>query len=475
MDPMDVDDFQHASDAFLNWLKNNGATISPKIQLADLRDRAAGRGVVAMQDLAEDEELFSIPKSSILTAETSDLPAAVRKEIDHPWLSLILAMVYEYLRGNDSPWQPYFALLPESFDSLMFWSDIELSYLQGSAVTDKIGKESADSTFSEQLIPIIAQHTDIFRTAGRSNSELLALCHRMGSTIMAYAFDLDKPESDQPTINQQTEEEWEEEEEEEKTSTLPKGMIPLADMLNANADLNNAKLFFSSEDHNNTTAFVTMKTIRPVPAGTELYNDFGALPRADLLRRYGYVTERYARYDVVEISSDLIRTETKSQLKLSDSEIELKWQYASEQDIADDAYDISRASNSGNSKEEGQQQQIPDELCILLNLLTTPKAAFEKLKKKDKLPKTDLTSDAKKLLRAVLVHRYAAYPVTSTSDDMDQDLSGRRAMAKQVIDGEKQVLREAVAAVSETNTTNKKRSADTLEDEANAIRQPTKR
>ncbi|GIZ48047.1 hypothetical protein CKM354_001112200 [Cercospora kikuchii] len=453
MEPMDVDDFQNASDAFLKWLTKSGATISPNIQLADLRDRAAGRGVVSTKNLAEDEELFSIPRSSILTAETSDLPAAVRKEIDHPWLSLILAMVYEYLKGDDSPWRPYFDLLPESFDSLMYWSDDELQYLQGSAVVDKIGKETADSTFSEQLIPIIAQHTDTFKTAGRSNDELLALCHRMGSTIMAYAFDLEKPESEQ---NGKTDEEWEEDEEE--SATLPKGMVPLADMLNANADLNNAKLFYEDDK-------VVMKTIKPVSAGEELYNDFGPLPRADLLRRYGYVTDRYAAYDVVEISSDLIKEQTKAQLKLSEQEIDDKWQYAEEQGVGDDAYDISRASN-----EEGQ---FPDELCVLLNLLATPKAEFEKLKNKDKLPKTDLTSDAKKLLRAVLVHRYAAYPESSSST-MDQDLTGRRAMAKQVIDGEKQVLQEAVAAVTEANT-NKKRAADTLEDEANAIRQPTKR
>lgn len=49
MEPMDIDDFQSASDAFLTWLKNNGATISSSVQLADLRGRAAGRGV-GMED-----------------------------------------------------------------------------------------------------------------------------------------------------------------------------------------------------------------------------------------------------------------------------------------------------------------------------------------------------------------------------------------------------------------------------------------
>lgn len=438
---------------------------------------------MATQDLSEDEELFSIPRASILTNETTDLPANLRKELDHPWLSLILVMVHEYLKGTESSWYPYFNLLPESFDSLMFWSDEELQSLKGSAVVDKIGKESADSTFTEQLIPLIAQHANIFQTAGRSNDELLSLCHRMGSTIMAYAFDLEKPETSQ---SHKEEEEWEEEEEESAIS-LPKGMIPLADMLNANADHNNAKLFYQDDK-------VVMKTLHPVRAGEELFNDFGPLPRSDLLRRYGYVTDQYAKYDVVEISEELIREQAiaigggggggglqqeEEKEKKKKKDLEDKWTYAEEQGITDDAYDIARADCSADCEAEGQQQ-FPEELCILLNLLVLPSAEFEKLKKKDKLPKVELTSDAKKLLRAILVHRYADYPVEMLvpSSMGAGGRTSRFAMAEQVIMGEKQVLQEAVAAVSEANGNNdnkRKRSAETLEDEANAIRQPVKK
>lgn len=435
---------------------------------------------MATQDLSEDEELFSIPRASILTNETTDLPANLRKELDHPWLSLILVMVHEYLKGTESSWYPYFNLLPETFDSLMFWSDEELLSLKGSAVVDKIGKESADSTFTEQLIPLIAQHANIFQTAGRSNDELLSLCHRMGSTIMAYAFDLEKPEPSQP--HKQDDEEWEEEEEE--SAALPKGMIPLADMLNANADHNNAKLFYQDDK-------VVMKTLHAVRAGEELFNDFGPLPRSDLLRRYGYVTAQYAKYDVVEISEELIREQAAIAIvggggvvqqedeKKKKKDLEDKWTYAEEQGITDDAYDIARADCSADG-EGGQQQQFPEELCILLNLLVLPSAEFEKLKQKDKLPKAELTSDAKKLLRAILVHRYADYPVEMLVPS-SMGAGGRTSrfdMAEQVIMGEKQVLQEAVAAVSEANGNNdnkRKRSAETLEDEASAIRQPVKK
>jgi len=45
-----------------------------------------------------------------------------------------------------------------------------------------------------------------------------------------------------------------------------------------------------------------MKAIKPIQEGGEIFNDYGEIPRADLLRRYGYVTDNYASFDVVEFS-----------------------------------------------------------------------------------------------------------------------------------------------------------------------------
>ena len=45
MDTSEEDDFQERSKAFVNWLKENGASISAKIKLDDLRQQNAGRGV----------------------------------------------------------------------------------------------------------------------------------------------------------------------------------------------------------------------------------------------------------------------------------------------------------------------------------------------------------------------------------------------------------------------------------------------
>jgi len=61
-----------------------------------------------------------------------------------------------------------------------------------------------------------------------------------------------------------------------------------------------------------------MIAIKPIAAGEQLYNDYGPLPRSDLLRRYGYIADSYEKYDVVEIGSDLIVRVVASELSKED-------------------------------------------------------------------------------------------------------------------------------------------------------------
>jgi SET domain-containing protein 6 len=45
-----------------------------------------------------------------------------------------------------------------------------------------------------------------------------------------------------------------------------------------------------------------MKATKFIQTGEEIFNHYGLLPRADLIRQYGYITPNYAPYDEVEIS-----------------------------------------------------------------------------------------------------------------------------------------------------------------------------
>lgn len=448
------DAFNEHTANFLDWLECNGTSTSSKIELADLRSQSAGRGLVAKQDLAEDEELFSIPRALVLTTEACDIRRSILVCVEDPWLSLILAMVYEHQLGSASRWKVYFEVLPTSFDTLMYWSEDELQKLEGSAVLNKIGKAAADETFRQHLVPVIKDNSAAFSAEALSENDIVALCHRMGSIIMAYAFDL---ESTAP----RTEEDDGWEEDSDAGAILQKGMIPLADMLNADADRNNARLFYEDDK-------VVMKTIKPVQAGEELYNDYGPLPSADVLRRYGYVTNNYAKHDVVEVSLNLIKATASRSLKLQEEDIQARTDYLERLGVLDDGYDISRPSN-----EDGV---ITDEMGMLLNTLTMSKADFDTLKAKEKEAKPGPSEQALQLLDHIFTKRASLYPDRLV--DLHTPNSNRWKMADAVIEGEKVVLQEAgewVARVLEGSSGTKKRDPSSLESDTGQQQQTSKK
>jgi SET domain-containing protein 6 len=143
-------------------------------------------------------------------------------------------MMYEYLQGDSSPWSAYLRVLPESFDTPMFWSKTELKELQISSLKNKIGKSDADDMISTKVLPRLENYASVFYPPGvsrLSKKDALALAHRMGSTIMAYSFDLDNDDSDEELPD--ADDEWVEDRD---GSML--GMVPMADILNADAEFN---------------------------------------------------------------------------------------------------------------------------------------------------------------------------------------------------------------------------------------------
>lgn len=254
---------------------------------------------MATQDILEDEELFSLSRADILTVENSDFSKTeagklILADLDDQWTPLILVMIFECLRGQDSPWSAYFGVLPTDFNSLMFWTDDELDQLQASTVRQRVGKQKATDSFLENVLPAVRRNQRALfpKASSATDDDILYLAHRMASTIMSYAFDIEKDPS-----QQELDEDGYASDEDE--AFLPKGMIPMADMLNADAHRNNARLFYERSS-------ITMRAIKPIRAGEEIFNDYGQLPRSDLLRRYGYITPNYVQYDVVEIPRQLI-------------------------------------------------------------------------------------------------------------------------------------------------------------------------
>lgn len=150
-------------------------------------------------------------------------------------------------------------------------------------------------------------HPNIFDV----NAHNVELFHRCGSLIMAYSFHDEltpaktvKRDSDgaaeaierKKETDENDEEEEEEEEEEEQEGLL--AMVPMADMLNHKTGFNNARLFHEPEG-------LLMKAIKPIKEGEQIYNTYGDLCNADLLRKYGFADENNP-HDIVEINGEAV-------------------------------------------------------------------------------------------------------------------------------------------------------------------------
>ncbi|ODV78817.1 SET domain-containing protein [Suhomyces tanzawaensis NRRL Y-17324] len=338
--------FETTTKAFIQWLAEHNVSVSPKVEIADLRAQNQGRGLVATQDIKDDEVLFTIPRSAMLNVDNSSLVT------DHPelrpklfalnqWESLIITLLYEIqVKKQDSPWHQYFCMLPildsdnYTFNQLMFWSEKDLKHLEPSLILDRIGKDISEAMYAKLFPTVVVQDL------GLALLQLVTLedYHRVASIIMSYSFDVDRPDFD--SEEESEDEEDEDEEEDEENNKKPKNdnskdasskkakqvkknhdaqdddasyddahllndgyfksMIPLADTLNANTNLHNASLMYTEDN-------LVMKSIKPIRKGDQVYNIYSDHPNSEILRRYGYIEPNGSKYDFGEIPLGIIR------------------------------------------------------------------------------------------------------------------------------------------------------------------------
>jgi N-lysine methyltransferase SETD6 len=142
-------------------------------------------------------------------------------------------MIYEHLRGDSSPWKPYLDILPAEFDTLMFWTEEEVKQLQASSIIPRIGRAQANEMIRTKVIPKVNAHRNIYYQDDAKvleDDDLLQLAHRVGSIIMAYAFNLETDNDDEGD----EQDGWIEDRDEK----VDMGMVPMADILNADAQFN---------------------------------------------------------------------------------------------------------------------------------------------------------------------------------------------------------------------------------------------
>ncbi|KAF7305874.1 Ribosomal lysine N-methyltransferase 4 [Mycena chlorophos] len=488
-------------DAVLTWFTTNGGTIdSASVGFTEFD--GAGRGAAALCDIPEGHVLFKIPRSLLLSTATSALPRRVgleqwrARKMHRGWAGLILCMMWETANGAASRWAPYLESLPSTFDTPMFWSEEDLEELRGTSVVEKLGKADAEKDFSEKSRP------DIFPPATIPSFYTLEVYHIMGSRILSRSFDVEKDESesesegegdvgntssgstmdvDEPHAPEQEDGEDSnsengEDEGEDEDDSIVVSMVPLADMLNARYECENAKLFYEKDA-------LGMMSTKPIKAGEQIWNTYGDLPNAELLRRYGHVDllplTQYADAstsdpnpnqsalgnpgDVVEIRADLILS-VLNLLSQSQSEAKIK-----------ERIDWWLEQGGDDVLILESDHQIPPALISLIRLLQLDETDWGKTVEKDKPPKPKLDAESMGVVIRVLERRLGEYPTTIDADlallqTANTELSPNKKHALAVRIGEKRILQRtledararvvaAAVAASSGNGNGKKRKA----------------
>ena len=282
---------------FVSWVRAYGY-VSPKVILTDFSEQSAGRGIKATQNIAKGETIFSIAKASdkIFTAVNSSLYAAYTdftKVLDE-WSALILALMYECSNTSaKSKFAPYISVLPATnmLTTPMFWKEDDLKLLQGTSIVGRIGKNEAEQTFKTKIFPVVQSNPNIFPNP---DAYSLDLFHRCGSIIMSYSFHIRIDDQEETTEDG---EEAEEDEEERHIIAL----VPMADMFNADEIQQNVRLCDEAD------GLLRMVATKEIPHGTQVFNTYGDLPTAELLRRYGYINEQApSGSEIAEFSIDLV-------------------------------------------------------------------------------------------------------------------------------------------------------------------------
>lgn len=311
--------FEDITTSFVEWLPKVGITISNSVEFADSRDEHQGRSLVSVRDIKEGDTLFSVPNQALLNVETGSLGQSdskilesLRTEVGH-WEGLILTILYElnYLKEN-SKWWPYLQILPNSFDTLVYWEDDELEKLQPSTVLDRLGKDS-----SRDMYVSILELIDRYDLKDKIKEVSFEQFKRVASCIMAYSFDKDLED------DSEDEDEEEEEEDAEQHNTIEsdesiKSMVAVADILNSDTKLVNANIIYEEDA-------LTCCAVKDIKAGEQIYNIYGNHPNAEILRRYGYVEWTGSKYDfgevflnnILEAISDIFHFELKFLTKLT--------------------------------------------------------------------------------------------------------------------------------------------------------------
>ncbi|KAL6228141.1 hypothetical protein ACLB2K_002095 [Fragaria x ananassa] len=306
--------------AFKRWMKQEGIECSDALELTV--SAAQGLSITALADLHVGDAVARIPKAACLTVVTTSARDMIDAAGLDGSLGLAVAIMHERSLGEQSPWAPYLAVLPEREAIQLVWTAEEAEELLRGTELQQTVKEDRTvmlEDWKESIEPLRDQIGTRFERFFGFEDYLAAR-----TLIASRSFQVDDHHHGV-------------------------GMVPLADIFNhktgaedvhlntsaSSEDSESEEAESGSEDGNESTTSTTssvghttgasttddvasgasdddgddddleMVMVKDVKAGAEVFNTYGLLGNAALLHRYGF-TEPDNPFDIVNIDLELV-------------------------------------------------------------------------------------------------------------------------------------------------------------------------
>eukprot|EP00567_Pseudictyota_dubia_P003033 CAMPEP_0197448962 /NCGR_PEP_ID=MMETSP1175-20131217/19728_1 /TAXON_ID=1003142 /ORGANISM="Triceratium dubium, Strain CCMP147" /LENGTH=674 /DNA_ID=CAMNT_0042980921 /DNA_START=64 /DNA_END=2088 /DNA_ORIENTATION=+ len=220
------------------------------------------RGVHARVTIAPNTVCVAIPRKCLITVEMGQATpigqAVLNSELDLDAPKHIFLMIYllwdQKVNGDRSFFKPYYDILPKTLSNMpIFWSDEELSFLDGSYLLAQIADRNDAITDDYHAICEIAPELADIATLEEFKWARMCVCSRnFGLQIDGH-----------------------------RTSAL----VPHADMLNHYRP-RETKWTFDDE-----TQCFTITTLQSIPVGAQVYDSYGQKCNHRFLLNYGFAVE----------------------------------------------------------------------------------------------------------------------------------------------------------------------------------------
>lgn len=276
---------QLKSRALAAWLSDNGMYLTPEASWGrpmhplaiadDTTDdgESCGRGLVAGKSILQNECLFEVPVSVLLTKDVALTNLPMLSPDVNEYVAIAALLIAERAKGSDSFWAPYIDILPndDELRPLFRWPAEDLELLRGSPAL------SAASSLSAKLRAEFASAEEsIFQADRKTFPEDV---FNFNAWEWAFAVLFSRAIS--------------------LTADRIIALVPYADLINHNPFCSN--YIDTHSEFLTGDRYVRLYSDRPYALSDQVFVTYGPKPNGDLLLLYGFVSDRNP-FDSVDLN-----------------------------------------------------------------------------------------------------------------------------------------------------------------------------